>query len=345
MSDFAAPRPAPVPGYSPNGSLAFPGGAALTEEAAKAKADMYRQLELKWIAVMNAVPSAEAGKSRKVRKLVIDGIPASVRGVVWLYLTDNKGRRMPGVYGQLSRRKVAATKEIWADVQTRFPDQPHLCEAEGPIMSILQAYLSMVPDTIYSYGLALIAGNLLLQTHDEDAFWTFVAIMDRHLRGYFSPTARLLEIDSILFERAVISSDKALAARLFDDFRVPAAEFCSHWFTTIFACALPPSYLPRIWDTIMFFSDPTFILRLGLAMLKLCRPFIMDAARCHSGEDARNYLIRPPLTVFPKDPDSILSIAFSLKMKEDELKKLRPKVEAQLKQRHPLRAPSGSMRS
>jgi Rab-GTPase-TBC domain len=64
-------------------------------------------------------------------------------------------------------------------------------------------------------GLALIAGNLLLQTHEEDSFWTFVSLMDRHFRGYFSPTAKLLEIDSMLFGRAVATADKSLAARLF----------------------------------------------------------------------------------------------------------------------------------
>lgn len=35
-----------------------------------------------------------------------------------LYLTDNKGRRMPGVYAQLSKRKVPAAKDIWVDIQT-----------------------------------------------------------------------------------------------------------------------------------------------------------------------------------------------------------------------------------
>ena len=46
-------------------------------------AEMHRQLELKWLSVMNSIPSSEAKKSRRVRKLVMDGIPASVRGVVW----------------------------------------------------------------------------------------------------------------------------------------------------------------------------------------------------------------------------------------------------------------------
>jgi hypothetical protein len=50
---------------------------------ASANAENHRQLEVKWINAMSSVPSAEAGKSKKIRRLVIGGIPASVRGVVW----------------------------------------------------------------------------------------------------------------------------------------------------------------------------------------------------------------------------------------------------------------------
>lgn len=103
--------------------------------------------------------------------------------------------------------------------------------------------------------------------------------MDRHIRGYFSPIAKLLEVDSMLFERAVTNFDKVLANQLFvgyirefswkhinsnrlfwvqNELRLPAAEFCRHWFTTLFACALPESFLPRVWDTIMFFSGLSY---------------------------------------------------------------------------------------
>ncbi len=64
-------------------------------------------------------------------------------------------------------------------------------------------------------GLSLVAGHILLQTPEEDAFWTFVALMDNHLRGYFSPAARLMEIDSMLFEKALYAYDKSIAVRLF----------------------------------------------------------------------------------------------------------------------------------
>lgn len=63
----------------------------------------------------------------------------------------------------------------------------------------------------------------------------------------------------------------------------------------------------------------------------------MDAARCRSAEDAVEYLIKPPVDVFPPNPDAIITAALGAKLKEDDLRKLRPKLEAQIKQRHPLR--------
>jgi len=80
-----------------------------------------------------------------------------------------------------------------------------------------------------------------------------------------------------------------------------------------------------------------FLFRLGLAVLRVCRPFIMDAARCRSAEDAITFLVKPPITAFPTHPDVIISSALGVKFKEDDLRKLRPKIEAQLKQRHPQR--------
>ena len=36
--------------------------------------------------------------------------------------------------------------------------------------------------TSWSIGLTVIAGHLLLQSPEEDAFWTFVSLMDTHLK-------------------------------------------------------------------------------------------------------------------------------------------------------------------
>ena len=68
------------------------------------------------------------------------------------------------------------------------------------------------------------AGHILLQTPEEDGFWTFVALMDNHLRGYFSSAARLIEIDSLLFEKALNTYDKSVAVRLFVCYHVTASR-------------------------------------------------------------------------------------------------------------------------
>lgn len=61
----------------------------------------------------------------------------------------------------------------------------------------------------------------------------------------------------------------------------------------------------------------------------------MDEVRC--AEDAIPFLIKPPASAFITNPDGIISSALRVKCKEDDLRKVRPKIEAQLKQRHPLR--------
>ena len=44
-------------------------------------------------------------------------------------------------------------------------------------------------------GLTYIAGQLLFQSPEEDAFWIFVSLMDAHLRPYFAANGTQLEVD------------------------------------------------------------------------------------------------------------------------------------------------------
>lgn len=65
-------------------------------------------------------------------------------------------------------------------------------------------------------GLTRIAGHLLLQAPDEDAFWIFVAVMDNLLRGYYHVTnTGQFEIDASLFQHLVETAEPDLAKFLF----------------------------------------------------------------------------------------------------------------------------------
>ena len=169
QSDFRAVSPATLSmrsARSPlaNGKLDSPtdGSQAgkLVEDAATVEA--HRARELKWISAMSSIPANQARKNKKVRKLVIEGVPSSVRYLVWAHLADSKSKRIPGVYGQLGKRgKVTAIEAIERDAQRCFPDQAHLRDPKGPLVNLLQTYLTMVPDIEYQTSTCIIGYRIL----------------------------------------------------------------------------------------------------------------------------------------------------------------------------------------
>ncbi|KAF9492737.1 hypothetical protein BDN71DRAFT_1396268 [Pleurotus eryngii] len=42
----------------------------------------HKQRELRWIALMSSVPAPQARKSKKVKKLLVEGVPSSVRYLI-----------------------------------------------------------------------------------------------------------------------------------------------------------------------------------------------------------------------------------------------------------------------
>jgi hypothetical protein len=110
--------------------------------------DAHRSRELKWVSLMSTLDPTQARKNKKVKKLLLNGVPASVRYQVWAHLADCKGKRMNGLYPQFVRRgAVPATPAIIRDATDRFGDQPQ--GKDGSVVSVLQAYLTMVPDVQY----------------------------------------------------------------------------------------------------------------------------------------------------------------------------------------------------
>ncbi|KAG6826478.1 hypothetical protein H0H92_015651 [Tricholoma furcatifolium] len=271
-----------------------------SETSSASNMDAHRQRETKWMAVLGSVQPSQSRKSKKVKKLVFDGVPSSVRYLVWSMLTDGKARCVPGVYTQLGGRgRVAASSDVERDVQRCFADHPQLQRTEGPVLSLLQAYLTMVPDVRYVTGLTLVAGNLLLLAPEEDAFWIFVSIMDTHIRPYFSSTSVQIDVDASLFGRAMDTADPTLAKKLFADLNIPPSSICRPWFTSLFVGSLPADYLNRVWDIFLF--------------------------------EAIQIVLRPAPELLPTSPEALITLALAVKLKDEDLKKQRVKLEAQAK--------------
>ncbi|KAF7294733.1 Rab-GAP TBC domain-containing protein [Mycena indigotica] len=292
--------------------------------------DAHRQREQKWLTLIGIVSPAQAKKSKKVKKLLMDGsVPSSVRFLVWLLLTDGKGKAIPGVYAQLGKRaRVAALDIIERDVQRCFADHPHMHSSQSSLVTLLQAYLTMVPDVQYSRGLTLIAGHLLALSPEEDAFWIFVSVMDSYLRPYFSSSTTQLEVDASLFSRALEANDPQLGKKILVELGINPVDLCRPWFSTLFSDALPLEYLNRVWDLFLFEGIP-FLFRVSLALFHCCRRRLLEA---RSPDALFDILAQPPT---PPSPDALITMALAVKLKDDDIRKSREKqraqVEAQMK--------------
>jgi hypothetical protein len=202
--------------------------------AAQLRRRVVGMADLRWLALLSNVPDGEMRQSRKVRRALLEGVPSSVRSVVWAGLLHISARRVEGVYEQLkTRRCVPATPEIERDLRTSFADQPAFADPAGPLMSLLQAYLKMATDVHYHHGLALVGGCLLDQGSEEDAFWMFVSVLDAHLRPYFSANPLQLEIDATLYSNALETHDPALAKKLFVQLEISPAAVCTPWYARV----------------------------------------------------------------------------------------------------------------
>ncbi|KAJ7836619.1 rab-GTPase-TBC domain-containing protein, partial [Mycena leptocephala] len=291
--------------------------------------DANRRRELKWVSLMGAVPAAQVKKNKKVKNLLMDGsVPSSVRFLVWAHLTDGRSKGLPGVYAQLGkRRRVSALADIERDVQRCSADHPHMHSSHAALMAVLQAYLTMVPDVEYSRGLILIAGHLLALSPEEDAFWILVSIMNSYLRPYFSFNTTQLEVDAVLFSRTLEANDARVAKKVLTDMSINPVDLCRPWFSTLFVDALPHDYLNRVWDLFLFEGIP-FLFRVSLALLYSCRRQVLEAINRDSLFDVLNH---PSPNWLPPSPDAFIALAFSFKVKDEDVRKQRIKMEAQIK--------------
>lgn len=138
----------------PNNNLLSEPAHAPKAPANKNGVEAHRNRELKWLNAISSTPPSQARKSKKFKKLVYEGVPGSVRYQVWAHLTDSKAKRIEGLYTQLGKRGDVTVKDmIVADAKSCFANaRGRLGEADGPVVSLLQAYLTMVPDIQYHRG-------------------------------------------------------------------------------------------------------------------------------------------------------------------------------------------------
>ncbi|CAJ1070495.1 TBC1 domain family member 10A [Xyrichtys novacula] len=254
----------------------FTGGAQQTSgnTAEEIPNDVLRQRESKWLDMLNSWDKWMAKKHRKVRERCQKGIPPSLRGRAWLYLSGGKVRREQN-QGKFQELDDQPGDPKWVDIIERdlhrqFPFHEMFAARGGhgqqDLFRVLKAYTLHRPEEGYCQAQAPIAAVLLMHMPAEDAFWVLVQICEKYLPGYYSTGLEAIQLDGeILY--ALLRRVSPVAHRHLKKHKLEPILYMTEWFMCAFSRTLPWASVLRVWD--MFLCEGVKILfRVGLVLLK-----------------------------------------------------------------------------
>ncbi|XP_026099981.1 TBC1 domain family member 10A [Carassius auratus] len=254
----------------------FIGGAqqCSSESAQEVSLEVLRHREVKWLDMLNHWDKWISKRFKKVRLRCQKGIPPSLRGRAWLYLSGGKVKREQNS-GKFEELDSMAGDPKWVDVIERdlhrqFPFHEMFVSRGGhgqqDLFRVLKAYTLYRPDEGYCQAQAPIAAVLLMHMPAEDAFWGLVQICEKYLPGYYSAGLEAIQLDGEILN-GLLKRVCPPAYRHLEKHKIEPILYMTEWFMCAFSRTLPWSSVLRVWD--MFLCDGVKIMfRVGLVLLK-----------------------------------------------------------------------------
>jgi len=128
----------------------------------------------------------------------------------------------------------------------------------------------------------------------------------------------------LLLNKVLEANESALAKKVFVEMAIHPAGVCQPWFTSLFVDVVPMDYVNRIWDNFLY-EGVAFLFRVAVVIFSSCKQYILDAI---GREAVVNILVHPPLSCLPPNPDAFIELAHAAKVKDDDVRKQRSKMEA-----------------
>uniref|UniRef100_A0A665W2F6 TBC1 domain family member 8B n=1 Tax=Echeneis naucrates TaxID=173247 RepID=A0A665W2F6_ECHNA len=212
-------------------------------------------------------------RTEKIQRLVAMGIPESLRGELWMTLSDASSEleSHQGYYTNLVQKSMGqsnlATEEIERDLHRSLPDHPAFQNPTGiaALRRVLTAYAHRNPKIGYCQSMNILASVLLLYAKEEEAFWLLVAVCERMLPDYFNRRVIGAQVDQSVFEELIRERLPELAEHVPDLSSLSSVSLS--WFLTLFLSVLPFHSAVCVVDC-FFFHGIKAIFQLGLAVLE-----------------------------------------------------------------------------
>ncbi|XP_028680070.1 TBC1 domain family member 10A [Erpetoichthys calabaricus] len=255
----------------------FIGGAqqSLEDSIEDIPPEVLRQREAKWLDMLNSWDKWMAKRHKKIKLRCQKGIPPSLRGRAWLYLSGGKVK-LEQNHGKFQELDSQAGDPKWLDViekdlHRQFPFHEMFVLRGGhgqqDLHRVLKAYTLHRPEEGYCQAQAPIAAVLLMHMPAEEAFWVLVQICEKYLPGYYSAGLEAIQLDGeILF--ALLRKISPVAHKHLSKYKIDPILYMTEWFMCAFSRTLPWASVLRVWD--MFLCEGVkIIFRVGLVLLKL----------------------------------------------------------------------------
>lgn len=136
---------------------------------------------------------------KELKELVRGGIPQQWRAVVWQLLCNSQNVPTQEKYGQLLKMSSPSERLIRRALERMLSEHQFLKGQGGQglhsLFSVMKAYSLMDQEVGFCQGSAFIAGLLLMQMPEKEAFCVLVMLMrDFRLRELYKPDMAALDL-------------------------------------------------------------------------------------------------------------------------------------------------------
>ncbi|KAI8149040.1 rab-GTPase-TBC domain-containing protein [Fennellomyces sp. T-0311] len=200
-----------------------------------------------------------------ISRLRQQGIAASWRSVLWQAMAQSSDTHLVSMYDRLVQGDMGSSsyeRVIDRDV-ARMTDSNR--EATGRLLKAYSIYDAHVG---YCQGLAMLARPLLMVMGEQQAFCTFVRLMEAHeMRALFMLNMEGLHLRLHQFQTLLSQQCPQLFQHLADN-AIHPPMYASQWFLTLFASSLPSSVALRMYDLVFAQGAIPTMMRVAIAVMQ-----------------------------------------------------------------------------